>query len=123
MSTRTVDEARTVLPTTPERMARLPLHAELFLLAHDDDTGEPHINRRSLALGLAGAILLQLWLTQRVAIGWTYDMATRRWAPKPGRIALTTADPTGDPLSGGFAATACPARREWAGDRRRLNPP
>lgn len=99
MSTPTVDKARTVLPTTPDRMARLPLHAELFLLAHDDDTGEAHVNEQSLAVGLAGAILLELWLAHRIAIGWTMEVTTQRWAPQPGRLAIANEDPVGDPIS------------------------
>lgn len=99
MTTHTRDEVRTVYPTTPDRMARLPLHAELFLLAHDDDTGELHINAQSLAVGLAGAILLELWLTHRIVIGWTVDTATQRWIPQPGRLTSATNDPVGDPLS------------------------
>ncbi len=99
MSTPTVDEARTVYPTAPDRMARLPLHAELFLLAHDDDTGQPHIHEQSLAVGLAGAILLELWFAHRIAIGWTCDMATRRWVPQPGRLTIANNDSVGDPIS------------------------
>ncbi|GLI03653.1 GOLPH3/VPS74 family protein [Phytohabitans aurantiacus] len=104
MSIPTVDEARTVHPTTPDRLARLPLRAELFLLAHDDDTGEPTINIQSLAVGLAGAILLELWLDQRVAIGWTYNPLRQGWVPNPGRITIANTDPAGDPL--GAAAMA-----------------
>ncbi len=99
MSTPTVDKARTVLPTAPDRLTRLPLHAELFLLAHDDDTGQPHTNERSLAVGLAGAILLELWFARHVAIGWTFDIAAQRWLPHPGRLTITTEEPAGDPIS------------------------
>ncbi|PWU57239.1 GPP34 family phosphoprotein, partial [Micromonospora sp. S4605] len=45
---------------------RLPLRDELFLLGHDDDTGHPHLHRDALALGLAGAVLIDLFLTGRV---------------------------------------------------------
>ena len=47
---------------------RLPLRDELFLLGHDDDTGHPHIHRQALALGLAGAVLIDLFLAGRVAL-------------------------------------------------------
>ena len=104
MSTPTLDKAGTMHPTTPDRLARLPLRAELFLLAHDDDTGEPHINEQSIAVGLAGAILLELWLDQRVAIGWTYDPMAQVWNSSPGRITTANDDPVGDPL--GDAAMA-----------------
>ncbi len=104
MSTHTLAEARTVHPHTPDRLARLPLHAELFLLAHDDDTGGPHINERCLAVGLAGAVLVELWLARRIAIGWTYDTAMRRWVRQVGRLTVANTDPVGDPL--GEAALA-----------------
>ncbi|MEV4494565.1 GPP34 family phosphoprotein [Micromonospora arborensis] len=47
---------------------RLPLRDELFLLGHDDDTGHPHVHRRTLALGLAGAVLIDLYLAGRVTL-------------------------------------------------------
>ncbi|MEU6072520.1 GPP34 family phosphoprotein [Micromonospora sp. NPDC047074] len=46
----------------------LPLRDELYLLAHNDDTGQPHIHRQALALGLAGAVLIDLVLTGRTAL-------------------------------------------------------
>jgi hypothetical protein len=94
-----MDKARTVLPTAPDRLTRLPLHAELFLLGHDDDSGAPHVNEQSLAVGLAGAILLELWLARYVAIGWTFDIKQGRWLQRPGRLTLITEDLPGDPLS------------------------
>ncbi|WP_330440449.1 GPP34 family phosphoprotein [Micromonospora sp. NBC_00821] len=47
---------------------RLPLRDELFLLGHDDDTGHPHVHRQTLALGLAGAVLIDLYLAGRVTL-------------------------------------------------------
>src|SRR5205814_5611412 len=98
MGAPTAYETNTVLPFAPDRLARLPLHAELFLVAHDDDTGRPHINEQSLAIGLAGAILLELWFARRVEIGWTLDIAARRWVPQPGRIAVVNDGPVFEPL-------------------------
>ncbi|SCG60457.1 GOLPH3/VPS74 family protein [Micromonospora humi] len=46
----------------------LPLRDELFLLCHNDDTGQPHIHRRALALGMAGAVLIDLFLAGRIAL-------------------------------------------------------
>jgi hypothetical protein len=47
----------------------LPLHAELYLIGHNDDTGDLETNNRTLAIGLAGALLLELHLAGRVEIG------------------------------------------------------
>ncbi|MGK5741549.1 GOLPH3/VPS74 family protein [Micromonospora sp. URMC 103] len=47
---------------------RLPLRDELFLLGHDDDTGQPHLHQQALAVGLAGAVLIDLFLTGRITI-------------------------------------------------------
>lgn len=46
----------------------LPLRDEVFLLGHDGDTGRTHIHRQALALGLAGAVLIDLFLTGRIAL-------------------------------------------------------
>jgi hypothetical protein len=54
----TTGKADPMHPSGPRSV--LPLHAELFLLAHDDDTGALLINQQSLELGLAGALLLEL---------------------------------------------------------------
>ncbi|MET8358856.1 GPP34 family phosphoprotein [Micromonospora sp. NPDC005171] len=47
---------------------RLPLRDDLFLLGHDDDTGHAHVHRQTLALGLAGAVLIDLYLAGRVTL-------------------------------------------------------
>ncbi|MFI6130283.1 GPP34 family phosphoprotein [Micromonospora sp. NPDC051141] len=52
---------------------QLSLRDELFLLGHDDDTGQPHIHRQTLALGLAGAVLIDLFLAGRIALDTTDD--------------------------------------------------
>ncbi|MBM7078065.1 GOLPH3/VPS74 family protein [Micromonospora humida] len=52
--------------TTP--VPGLPLRDELYLLAHNDDTGQPHIHRQALALGLAGAVLIDLVLAGRTIL-------------------------------------------------------
>ncbi|MEU1241028.1 GPP34 family phosphoprotein [Micromonospora parva] len=52
----------------PASIPRLPLRDDLFLLGHDDDTGHPHVHRRTLALGLAGAVLIDLYLAGRVTL-------------------------------------------------------
>ncbi|HEX6074156.1 MAG TPA: GPP34 family phosphoprotein [Micromonosporaceae bacterium] len=77
----------------------LPLRTELFLIAHDDETGRPHLNERSLTLGLSAAVLLELWLAGRIHIGWRYDVRRGRWVVDPGLITVAKRDPIGDPLS------------------------
>jgi hypothetical protein len=77
---------------------RLPLRAELFLIAHDDDTGRRHIDKRRLGLGLAAAVLLELWLARRIRIGWRPDARYAAWHPNPGQITILDASPTGDPI-------------------------
>jgi len=46
----------------------LPLWDELFLLAHDFDTGVIRQRAHSLEMGLAGAALIELILEGRVAL-------------------------------------------------------
>jgi hypothetical protein len=77
----------------------VPLRTELFLLAHDDDTGRPHLDQRALCLGLAGAVLLDLWRTGRVLISKAYQARDGFYTADPGRITIT--DPTlyGDPIT------------------------
>ncbi len=109
-----VDQAHTVYSSTPHRLARLPLRAELFLLAHDDDSGGPHINLQSLAIGLAGAVLIELWLAQHVVIGWRFDPMRRRWEPEPGRITVMTESSAGETLADAALATIRRTRRDQA---------
>jgi len=92
----TADKARTV--PTPIRLdpkAVLPLHAELYLLAHDDDTGALLINEQALAIGLAGALLLELSQKGYVAVGWVYDQFRLEWQQQPGRLTVRQPGPTG----------------------------
>ena len=48
-------------------MPTLPLHQELFLLAHDE-RGNALIPTPSLSLGLSGAVLLDLMLSGRIVV-------------------------------------------------------
>ena len=77
---------------------RLPLRAELFLIAHDDDTGRCHVDKRRLAIGLACAVLLELWLARRIRIGWRPDARSGGWHRNPGHITILDATLTGDPI-------------------------
>ncbi len=61
-------------------LPRPPLRDELFLLGHNDDTGQPHIHRQALALGLAGAVLIDLFLAGRIVLDPNDDRpAGDRW--------------------------------------------
>jgi hypothetical protein len=114
------DKARRVHTPTPQPMARLPLHAELYLLAHNDDTGELHINEQSLTIGLAGAILLDLWLAGHIEIGWTFNEWTQQWKPEPGRLTRIKTEPVGDPLTdAALAAVEQTGRMGLRGDQTR----
>ncbi|MEU8082546.1 GPP34 family phosphoprotein [Micromonospora sp. NPDC049101] len=94
---------------------RLPLRDELFLLGHDDDSGQPQIHRQALALGLAGAVLIDLVLAGRVA----FDPADGD--DQPGaerRLWLRLHEPFGDliadsALSSIQYARPAPSLRGW----------
>jgi hypothetical protein len=93
---------RRVLATAhdhPDRSSRLPLQNELFLVAHDDETGRPYLGQTMLCLGLACALLLELWLTGRVQIGWRYDARTGVGTADPGLIRVLDPKLSGDPLT------------------------
>lgn len=82
----------------PDPGVRLPLSAELYFTAHDDDTGELHISEESLALGLAGAIVLDLRFAGYLEIGWFWNQHQQQWQPSPGRFTPLKPGPVGDPL-------------------------
>ncbi|MGW0807348.1 GOLPH3/VPS74 family protein [Nonomuraea sp. NPDC002799] len=67
-------------------MNRLPLHQDLYLLAHGQ-SGKPLIHPSSLALGLAGAVLLELGLSGFVTVGGSKVAAAARSAPTGDAIA------------------------------------
>ena len=46
---------------------RLPLYQELWLLGHDEH-GTPHIHLPSLNIGLAGAVLIELVMAERITL-------------------------------------------------------
>ena len=117
----TADKARTVPPPIRlDHRAVLPLHAELYLLAHDDDTGELLINEQSLAVGLAGALLLELSLGGHVAVGYLYDEFRVQWQVQPGRLTVCRPGPVGSaPLDAALAAVEYTVRGHHGGDQLR----
>ncbi|WP_203708045.1 GOLPH3/VPS74 family protein [Asanoa iriomotensis] len=95
----------------------LPLHAELYLLAHDDDTGKQLINEQTLAIGLAGALLLELWFTKHIYIGWGFDTWKQQWYEAPGQLAVAKSGPTANSLTdAALAAVERVARIHTSGD-------
>lgn len=118
----TADKARTV-PTTTIRLdprAVLPLHAELYLLAHDDDTGALLINEQALAIGLAGALMVELSQKGNVAVGYTWDQFRLEWREEPGRLTVIQPGPTGSaPLDAALDAVERTVRAHRGGDQLR----
>lgn len=98
---RVVTRKRRIFPSTdpldPE--VRLSLRTELFLVAHDDQTGRAHIDKQSLCLALAGAILMELSLDDRVQIGKSYVVREGVYTPQSGRITIADRTSYGDPLT------------------------
>jgi hypothetical protein len=77
----------------PERM---PLRTDLYLIAHDPDTGQPHLDVHTIATGLARAVLLELWHARRIHLG------PRHGTPQhgtPGQVTLLDLTPTGDAIN------------------------
>jgi len=77
---------------------RMPLRTDLFLIAHDDDTGRPHLPKHSIAIGLAGAVLLELWYAGRVRLGWHGNPDQCTWQRNHTQVTLLDATPTDDPI-------------------------
>jgi hypothetical protein len=92
----TTGKADAMHPNGPRSV--LPLHAELYLLAHNDDTGALLINQQSLELGLAGALLLELAFAEHVAVGYDYDEFRGQWRPRPGGLTVCQPPPGGNTL-------------------------
>jgi hypothetical protein len=76
----------------------MPLRTDLFLIAHCDDTGRPHLPKHSIAIGLAGAVLLELWYAGRVRLGWQGNPHQCTWQRNHTQVTLLNATPTDDPI-------------------------
>lgn len=85
-------------PGRKETEQMLPLRMELFLIAHADQTADAYISETMLARGLAGATLSDLWLADKVLIGWRFDVRSGRYLRDQGSVTLLNANATGDPL-------------------------
>lgn len=93
-------------PRTFDPKATLPLHADLYLLAHDTDSGALLVNQQSLELGLAGALLLELVFDRRVVVGQRHDAHRDQWHWHPGCLTLRDAGPTENTLWSAALTTA-----------------
>jgi hypothetical protein len=92
----------------------LPLRDELFLLGHNDDTGQPYVHRQALALGMAGAVLIDLFLAGRVLV----DPNDETRPAHDQRIRLRTDRPVDDLITDTAIASIrytrpAPALRVW----------
>jgi hypothetical protein len=77
----------------------MPFRTDLFLIAHCDDTGQPHLNKHSIAVGLAAAVLLELWYAGRVRLGWHGNPHHCTWKRNHGDITLIDASASGDHIN------------------------
>lgn len=93
MTVQVTDATRGVL-ATPHRFGRLMLRDELYLIAHGDN-GTPLINEQALEVGLAGAVVLDLWLAKRVAVGWVAG-PQHSWVPTDGALTVCGQQPVDD---------------------------
>ncbi len=80
----------------PERM---PLRTDLFLISHDQDTGSPYLPKHSIAIGLAAAVLVELWHAGRVRLGWHGNPDQCTWERNHSDITLMDASATGDHIN------------------------
>jgi hypothetical protein len=88
-------------PSAPQhdQPERMPLRTDLYLIAHDQDTGQPHIDKQTIANGLAAAVLLDLWYAGRVRLGWHGNPRHGTRKRNRGQITLTDASATGDSIN------------------------
>jgi hypothetical protein len=85
-------------PRTPrhDQPESMSLRTDLYLIAHDPDTGQPHLDVHTIATGLARAVLLELWHARRIHLG------PRHGTPRhgtPGQVTLLDLTPTGDTIN------------------------
>lgn len=67
-------------------MIVLPLADELFLVGHDEYSGKPHIADNALDTGLAGAVLGELVLANRIYVGDDTTVMVRDQRPYGERV-------------------------------------
>ncbi|MFC4535395.1 GOLPH3/VPS74 family protein [Sphaerisporangium dianthi] len=90
-----IDDRRNISPISSSIVAKGDLSVpsladDLFFVMHDDVTGRPRVHPRLASLGLAGAVIGELMLAERVSF---------EVAPGHDRPYAITRDATGDPLT------------------------
>ncbi len=97
MTTQTLERS----PSAPQhdQPERTPLRTDLYLIAHDQDTGQPHIDTQTIANGLAAAVLLELWYAGRVHLGRHSNPQHSTRRRNHGQITLLDASATGDHIN------------------------
>jgi hypothetical protein len=69
---------------------------------------------------LAGALLLELWFTSRIYIGWAFDYRQQQWREAPGQLMVVKPGPTANPLTdAALAAVERVVRIHAGGDQLR----
>ena len=101
MTAQALERSHQALPATTPPVHRhdqpepMSLRTDLFLIAHDPDTGQPHLDKHTIAVGLARAVLLELWHARRVHLGSRHG--TRHGTS--GNITLLDLTATGDAIN------------------------
>jgi len=67
-------------------MQALPLADELFLFGHDPYSGKPHLSDSALDTGLAGAVLAELALAERIYVDEDTVVTVRDQRPRGERV-------------------------------------
>jgi len=104
MSTQTLKRNPTgrldTTPRTPrhDQPDRMSLRTDLYLIAHDPDTGQPHLDPHTIAAGLAATVLLELGHAGRVRLGWHGKPRHGTWQRNHGQATLLDASATGDAI-------------------------
>jgi hypothetical protein len=88
-------------PRTPrqDEPERMPLRTDLFLIGHDQNTGQPYLPKHSIAVGLASAVLVELWYAGRVRLGWHGNPQHCTWQRNHTQVTLIDASATGDQIN------------------------
>jgi hypothetical protein len=77
----------------------MSLRTDLYLIAHDHDTGRPHLDKETVAVGLAATVLLELCNAGRVRLGWHGNPHHGTWKRHHGQTTLIDASATGDAIN------------------------
>lgn len=90
---------RIMQDTHMDRDHPMPLRTQLFLVAHDDETGECLVDQSRLERVLAAAVLLDLLAAERIEVGVRFDPRGGRVVREAGRVSVIGREPVGDPVT------------------------